>query len=192
MTMVQSIFAQGPGTTGTPGYYLPEQPARRREKRPRCASDWCRTSCASPSFATELSSKAMLASITITPGNGLVASKYMPVTNPASPPSKTLASRTPSNLVSTQALRVRAHGIAGGGRPERWHQGISGFELQPRVPTSRAAQLAAARNYRVSASCARVSSLFALSAVEGDHDAFKPLPCAHEFTVSSQQHCSQT
>src|ERR1019366_7174052 len=89
------------------------------------------------------------------------------VTNPASPPSKTVASRKPSHLVSKRALRVRARRIAGGGRSERWHQGISGFEPWPRVPTSRAVQLAAARNHRVSACCARVSSLLALAAIEG-------------------------
>ena len=50
----------------------------------------------------------MQARITITPGNGLVGNRYIPVTNPASPPSNTVASRTPSHFVRKQVLRVQA------------------------------------------------------------------------------------
>src|ERR1035441_10778451 len=71
-------------------YYSPEQPARPREERSRPASDSCQSSCASPIFFTELTSMAMLASITVTPGSGLVANKYMPgptqQVRPARPP----------------------------------------------------------------------------------------------------------
>ena len=104
--MILSIFAQGPGITftTTPGYYLLELPARLREKGRGPHRIRPVLSCASASFATELSSNAMLASIAITPGNGLVASKYMPLTNPASPPSKTAASSTSSHFVNMRVL----------------------------------------------------------------------------------------
>lgn len=125
----------------------------------------------------------MLASITVTPGNGLFASRYIPVTNPASPPSKTVASITPSKFFSKRVLRPSAHGIAEGARPKRWRQGMSGILPWPRVPTSRAARLAAARNHHASACYASVSLLFALSAVVDDHVALKPL------ALSSRIYC---
>jgi hypothetical protein len=105
---------------------------------------------------------AMLASITVTPGNGLVANKYMPVTNPVSPARPLPRGHRASSSSCGFSLRVRAHRIAGGGRSERWHQGISGILPRPRVPTLRADQLVAARNHGVSACCARVSLLLLL------------------------------
>jgi hypothetical protein len=69
----------------------------------------------------------MLASITITPGNGLVANKYMPVTNPASPTNNTPTSRTPGNLVSKQALRVHAKDCWWGAA-RALDQGLTGIE----------------------------------------------------------------
>jgi hypothetical protein len=81
---------------------------------------------------------AMLASMITTPSNGLVANKYMPETNPATPPNATAASTPSSHFVSSgRSVLAPSELLVGGGQGA----GTRDMELGPgrESPTQRAA-----------------------------------------------------